>query len=164
MPPQPQQSSTFRDQFQMAQTLMQFPATTVMVWIRPDLGYRIVGPARLIPVTVFLVVASVLAMPGNANARPVDLLIFALLTFTMGVYQRVRRWTQLGQRVRQHTYYLGTSYFDCRRLPESLRANRKIARFGDPIIVMLAGFSVFQFSRCLGMWLIFSGFCLRAYE
>ncbi|MEJ0090594.1 MAG: hypothetical protein WDM80_12740 [Limisphaerales bacterium] len=164
MPPQPQQNQSYTEYFQFVQNLMPFPSLTVMVWIRPDLGYRTVGPARLIPVTVFLVVASVLAIPGNAAARPVDLLIFALLSFAMGIYQRVRRWIQMNQKIRWHSYYIGTSPFDFRFLPAFCRRNRRVARFVDPLVVMAFGLAVFQFSRALGVWLIFSGLCLRAYE
>jgi hypothetical protein len=144
--------------------LMQFPALTAMIWLRRDLGYRTVGPARLIPITVLLVVASVLAIPSNADARPVDLLVFALLTFALGVYQRVRRWIQLDQKIRQHSYYIGTSPFDFRWLPVFFRRNRRIPRFVDPLVVMLIGLAVFQISRSLGLWLAISAISLRTFE
>ena len=166
MPPQPQQSQnqSFIQHFQSAQWLVQFPALTVMLWLRRDLGYRMVSPIRVMPVTGILFVVTVLASPGNDDARPVYLLIFAVLTFVIGIYQRVRRWIQMERKVRQHSFYIGSSPFDFRWLPDFFRRNRRVARFIDPLVVMLIGLAVFQFSRALGMWLLFSGLSLRIHE
>ena len=60
---------------------MEFPALTVMVFLRKDLGFRLLNPLRLLAVTVFLVVVSVFAQQGNATANPMMLLIFALAFF-----------------------------------------------------------------------------------
>jgi hypothetical protein len=143
---------------------MQFPALTIMVWLRHDLGYRMVSPARIVPITGFLFVISVMASDGNPDNRLWGLLIFALLTLALGIYQHIRGWFELGRRVKRHSYYIGTSLFDFRFLPAFCKRNRRIARFVDPLVVMAVGLAVFQFSRALGAWLVFSGFCLRAYE
>lgn len=156
---------SFIQNYYMAQWLMQFPALTVMVWLRCDLGYRMVSPARIVPVTLFLFVVSVLAGNGDTTKRLWGLLIFAGLTLALTIYQRVRRWFELGQRVRQHSYYLGTSLFShIRWLPESLRYERRLERFADPFAIGVIGYAVVHFSPPLGCWLLLSAVCLRCYE
>jgi hypothetical protein len=166
MPQQPQQSqqSSFIQSFQMAKWVTQFSALTWMIWIRPDLGFRMVSPIRIIPVTVILIVVSDLAMPGSPDARPVDLLVFALLTLGMGIFQRIKGWIKFEQKIRQHSYYMGTSVLDVPLLPAFFRRSRRIERFVDPIVCTIIGLALFHFSRALSMWLIFSGLSLRMYE
>jgi len=69
MPPQPQPGPTFAERYEFAKRLMEFPALTVMVFLRKDLGFRLLNPLRLLAVTVFLVVVSVFAQQGNADAN-----------------------------------------------------------------------------------------------
>src|ERR1017187_8282097 len=102
MPPQPQQGPTFREQYQFAQRLMEFPALTVMVFLRRDLGFRLMNPLRLLAVTGFLVVVSVFAQQGNADANPIFLLIFAGATFVLGIVQWIKSWWKLNRGIRQH--------------------------------------------------------------
>jgi hypothetical protein len=165
---QPQQPSLYESltqNFYTVRWLIQFPALTVMVWLRRDLGFRMVSPVRIVPVTVFLFVISVLASNGNPDNRLWGLLIFALLTLAIGICQHVKRWFELGQKVKQHSYFLGTSRLNnFRWIPDFLRHERRLERFADPIFCVLIGFAVLPLSHALGMWLVFSGFCLRAYE
>src|ERR1039458_10787929 len=42
--PQPQQPPTLTERYAFAQWLMQFPALTVMVFLRRDLGFRLLNP------------------------------------------------------------------------------------------------------------------------
>jgi hypothetical protein len=94
--PQPQNPS-FREQYATAQWLMRFPALTVMVFLRRDLGYRLLNPAWLIAGTGFLFVITVLTQPHNEDANPIDLLFFALGALILGIYQRVKRWRELNR-------------------------------------------------------------------
>ena len=91
--PQPQ-SPSFREQYATAQWLMRFPALTVMVFLRRDLGYRLLNPAWLIAGTGFLFVITVLTQPHTEGANPIDLLFFALGALILGIYQRVKRWRE----------------------------------------------------------------------
>lgn len=164
---QPQQSlfESFSQNFQTAQWLMQFPAITVMVWLRRDLGFRMVSPIRIFPVTAILFVISILAGNGDRDQTLWGLLTFAVLTLALGTYQCVKRWIELGRRVRQHSYYLGTSPFrKFHWIPESIRRERRLERFADPIFCVLVGLAIFRFSHAFGAWLVFSGCCLRTYE
>ena len=77
-------------QYAMAQAFMKFPALTLMVILRRDLGYRLLNPLVLIAVFGVLAVVAILAMPGNEAARPVDLLIFAGLGRGWSFFDRSR--------------------------------------------------------------------------
>jgi hypothetical protein len=152
------------EQYRFVERLMEFPALTLMVFLRRDIGYRMLNPLALLAVTGILFVGSVLATPNNAAARPVDLTVFAVVTFIFGMAQRIRRWWQLNRQERQHSYYIGSSPFDFRWLPNFMRRNRRVARFVDPIVCMLIGLALIRFSPALGGWLIFSAFALRSFE
>ncbi len=167
MPQQPQNEGLFESfskNYQTAQWLMQFPALTVMVWLRRDLGFRMVSPIRIFPVTAFLFVISVFAGQSNADARPLGLLVFAVLTFAIGTYQCIRRWMELQRKVRQHTYYLGSSSFGFRWVPDFLKRERRLERFVEPLACGLTGYAVLHLSHALGCWLLLSAVCLRSYE
>jgi hypothetical protein len=156
---------SFIQSYHTAKWLMQFPALTVMVWLRHDLGYRMVSFARIVPVTGFLFVISVLAGNGDTTKRLWGLLIFAVLTLALGIFQRIRGWFQIARKVKRHSYYLGTSLFSkFRWIPESLRCERRLERFVDPIACGLIGYAVLHLSPALGLWLMASAVSLRSYE
>ncbi|TAL00755.1 MAG: hypothetical protein EPO07_09270 [Verrucomicrobia bacterium] len=163
MPPQPDQSPSFMQQYIIVKWLIQFPARSVMVLLRRDIGVRLLNPLVLAAVFGFVAVLAILATPGNEAARPGDLLIFAGLGFLSGIVQRVRRLWGMSRNVRQHTYYIGSSPF-AKWLPEFLRRNRRDGRFIDPLFCMTVGFILLPYSKALAMWLVFSGFCLRLFE
>jgi len=150
--------------YALAKWFTQFPALTLMVLLRRDLGYRLLNPAVLLAVFGILAVVTILATPGNEAARPVDLLIFAALGFCNGIAQRIRRWWDMERNVRQHSYYIGTSPFHKHWLPAFFRRNRRSARLLDPLFCAAIGLALLPFSHALALWLIFSAFCLRAYE
>ncbi len=143
---------------------MQFPAGTVIVLLRPDVGYRLLNPIKLVAVNGALAVIAILAQPGNEDANPLALLAFAAVSFCAGMGQRVRRWRQLSQPARQTSYYIGTSPFNFRWLPAFMRRNRRISRFVDPLVCILVSVAVFPLSSALACYLAFAGFCLRVYE
>lgn len=143
--------------------LMAFPALSVMVFLRRDLGYRILNPAWLIGVTLVEIVIASLNRPTSANSLN-GLLAFALATFGIGMIQRFKRWREIAKGVRQHSFYIGTSDFDFRWLPASLRRNRRIARTIDPLFCIIAGLIARQYAPALGFWLVFAGVCLAGFE
>lgn len=142
--------------------LSQFPALTVMVVLRRDLGYRALNLLSLTIMTGILLAVASDAKPEN---RPQDLMIFAVVMFLLGFTQRIRRWWQFRQGVRQHSYYIGTSPFDFRWLPGFIRNERRIARYLDPLVCILIGFALLRYSSvCLALWLLFAGAALRTFE
>lgn len=150
--------------FAFVQWAIKFPALTLMVITRRDIGYRLVSPFTLIPAFGLLAVVAVLAMPGNAAAHPEHLLIFAGVGFANGLAQRIRRWRDVNRGVNHHSYYIGNSVFDFRWLPHSARRNRRAARYIEPFFWAGIGFALLPFSRALAVWLIFAAFCLRGFE
>jgi hypothetical protein len=164
MPPQPQQGPSFIESFRFVQWAVRFPALTLMVITRRDIGYRMLNPLVLIAVFGGLSVVAILATPGNEAARPMDILIFTFLGFMSGIAQRIRRWWDLNRGVKQHSYYIGSSPFDWRWLPNVVRRNCRVARFIDPIFWAAVGLALFPYSRALAIYLVFAAFCLRAYE
>ena len=163
---QPNQNPTFAQQFATAKWLMQFPALTLMVFLRRDIGFRLLRVGVLLAVFGLLAVAAILAMPGSDEAtRPVALLIFAALGFLNGIAQRIQRWRDMERNVRQHSYYVGTSAFANQRwLPAFFRRHRRAARLLDPLLCTVIGLALLPVSRALGTWIVFSSFCLRAHE
>lgn len=144
--------------------LMQYPALSVMVVLRRDIGYRLLNPFILFATFGAVAFITVLATPGHEEARPYDLLIFCGIAFVNGIAQRIRRWWELNRGVQQHSYYIGSSPFDFRWLPNFVRRNRRVARYIDPVFCAGVGLALFPYSRALAIYLVFAGFCLKAYE
>jgi hypothetical protein len=161
-----QQSSgpSFVENLAFVQWAMKFPALTLMVLTRRDIGYRFLSPLMLIAVFGLLAVVATLATPGNEAAHPAHLLIFAGIGFASGIAQRIRRWRDVNRGVNHHSYYIGSSAFDFRWLPFFVRRNRRVARYIEPLFWAGLGFALLPFSRALALWLIFAAFCLRGFE
>lgn len=150
--------------FAFVQWAMKFPALTLMVLTRRDMGYRFLHPLMLIAVFGLLAVVTILATPGHEAAHPIHLLIFAGVGFANGIAQRIRRWRDVNRGVNHHSYYIGSSPFDFRWLPYFARRNRRPARYIEPLFWAGIGLTLFPFSRALAMWVIFAAFCLRGFE
>lgn len=150
--------------YAIAKWLTQFPALTLMVMLRRDMGYRLLNIGALTAVFGLLFVVTLLATPDNESANTTPLLIFAVIGYVNAIVQKIRRWRELRRGNISHSYYLGSSPFDFKWLPAFMRRNRRMARVGDPIISALIGLALYPFSHALSVWIVFSAFCLRAYE
>jgi hypothetical protein len=162
-----QQQSPFASMLQnyaIAKWLTQFPALTIMVILRRDIGYRLLNVGVLTAVFGILFVVTVLATPGNDSANTTPLLVFAGIGYFNGIAQKIRRWRDFNRGIVTHSYYLGSSPFAFSWLPNFMLRNRRVARYGDPIICAIIGVALFPFSHALSIWIAFSAFCLRAYE
>jgi hypothetical protein len=153
----------FQD-YELVKWFMQWPALSVMVLLRQDLGYRMVDPICVVATTGGLAVLTVMATPYNDGVLPFPLLVFTALSFTFGIAQRIRRWKALNRGIQQHSEYIGTSPVNFRWLPFFVRRNRRVERLIDPLICVVVGFAFYPVSHALCVWLVFSGACLRAYE
>lgn len=154
---------TFFEKMEVAKWLCKFPALTVMLMLRRNLGYRIVGPGALLVVFLVMVGLSEWASAETPNAE--GLFVFALAVLVTGFAQRAKRKLEVRDGELSHTYYIGDS--DLQRLPwpRFMRAERRIERFLDPLVCLLIGFSVGKyFSPALGCWIFCSGLCLRIFE
>jgi hypothetical protein len=160
-PPSPSQHLTWGQKIETAAYWARFPALTLMVFLRRDLGYRVVNPLWLIGVAILMAMIAGLSDP---NHRPDDLVIFALMALTLGFYQRYNRWLDLRRGVKSHTYYSGTSIFRRLHWPSFLRCDRRICRTVDPLVCGMTGIVLMQFSRALGLWIVFASVCLAGFE
>jgi hypothetical protein len=147
-----------------AQWILRFAALTVMPWLRDDIGYRLLNPVHILCMNGSLALLGLYMQPIHPDQRPALLTFFAVCTLILSIAQRAKRARAMKRGVHQHTYYIGTSMFDFRWLPESYRRNRIAARVFDPPACILAGLFCLQGSKMLGGWLIICGFTLRIYE
>lgn len=156
---------SFLQCYALVQRLMPYPALTLMVTLRRDLGYRILNPFALSATFGILAMITILATPGHEAGRPYDLLMFFGIAFLNGIAQRICCWRRLNRNdIQQHSYYIGDSPFNFRWLPNFMRRNRRVARYIDPLLCALIGVLLLPYSQFLAIWLIFAGFCLRACE
>src|ERR1017187_10414223 len=164
MPLQPPEKPSFTQKLATAQSWTRLPALTIIVVLRRDLGFRLLNPLPFFAMTGILALVAILAMPGSPNGGPLAMLLFAVLSFICGMSQRMDRWRELNRNVRSHSYYLGSSPFDYKWLPEFCRRNRRVARFFDPIFCALVGYVLLPSLPALALWLVFAGLCLRVFE
>jgi hypothetical protein len=156
---------SFRQCYAFVHWLLPYPALSILVCLRADLGYRLLNPFALLATCGAVAILTMLATPGHEAGRPYDLLIFLGIAFFNGIVQKVRGWRRLNRGgLQDHSYYLGTSPFNFRWLPFSVRRNRRVARYIDPLFFALIGTALLPVSRFLALYLIFAAFCLRACE
>lgn len=144
--------------------LMRYPAMTVMVFLRRDIGYRLLSPLPMIVMTGILMLVAAIIPPDKPGAHPEWLFWFAMLSLFLSSCQRTKRWREFKKGVLQHTYYIGTSPFDYRWLPQFCRRFRRMARFADPFFCIFAGLVLLPESTVLGFWLMIAGAALRIFE
>jgi hypothetical protein len=79
--------------------------------------------------------------------------------------QRLKRWRERRQGVKQHSRAIGDSQLRKFWLPAFLKRDDRVERFLDPLLTVAIGFPVAKyFSPALGGWLVFAGLCLRTFE
>jgi hypothetical protein len=156
--------TSIRRQIEFADTVVHISALTVTVFLRRDIGYRALNPIHLIFINGGLAVIAMLADPDYPDERFGDLLIFAGVAFFFGIWQRARRWRELSLSIVQHSYYIGTSFFEFGWLPNFCRRDRRIARFVDPMFCLLVGIFLLPYSSALGVWLMFAGMAVSCLE
>ena len=148
--------------------LLEFPALTILVFLRRKVGYRTLKPLRL------FIMAMILCYLGNPNAQlfnlgerliPVDfsgaLSIFGSLVFIVGMVQRWLRWREIRRGVMWHTHSRGVSYFEF--LPIRIDF---VYRFVDPLVAGIIGIVIAQvpFFRGLGTWIVFGAIAVFMLE
>jgi hypothetical protein len=155
---------SFLEKVEFVNRLLYIAALTVMVFIRKDLGYRLLNPLHIILVTGFLAFMARLLGPAYPEAGMDSLLVFAVLALLFGAAQRTKRWRQFNQGIAQHSYYIGTSRFHFAWLPLFFRRNRRMERKFDPIFCLIAGGLLMPVSFALGGWIISAGICTHCLE
>lgn len=163
---QPQYSNrlSFSEQLEIARGLTKLPALTVMVFLRRDIGCRLLSPFQLLAVNGILMFVADLFDESDQDANWVDLFMFALAALLLGLCLRAIRWDDYRRGLIKHSYYIGSSIFELLPLPKCLRRHRIIPRFADPLACGFIGYHILPDSPILGHWLIFSGICLHVFE
>jgi len=161
---QQKQQRTFVQDYQLVQSLTEYIALTGMVFTRRDIGFRLLSPPVVAVITGILVVLSIMLEPSNPDAHPLALLLFAVLFFIAAMHQRLRRWMEIRRGQQGHSYYIGTSIFDFAWLPNFCRANRRVARYFDPVFFSGTGIALYPVSHALAVWLVMTGISLRIFE
>ena len=155
---------SFWRQAENMQWLTKFPALTVMVLLRADLGYRLLNPLHLMTTGVVVAFAAAFIQAARRTLNINDLLLFLLAAFAVGMCQRFHRWRQMAHGICQHSYYIGTSPLDFRWLPAFCRRNRRVARYADPAFCVFIGVAIQKDFPALSAYIIFAGICLRGFE
>ena len=150
--------------YDIALWVMQYPALTLMVFLRRDLGYRLLNPFKLFTVFGLLAVLAILATQESGEGSPTAVLIFCGIGFLNGIAQRLRRWHETNQGVVRHSYTIGNSPFNFPWLPHFFRRNRRMARYADPLFCAAIGIILFPHFRGFGLYLVFAAFCLKGFE
>lgn len=152
---------SYSNKLAVSENLVLVFASTLMLTTRADVGARLVR--RQYVTIAFLLMFCI----GWASERvnPGPLLLFFSFYFLLQYFLHLfRRWREFRRGEPQHSYYLGTSGFDCRFVPESIRRNRKLERFFDPLVFGTSGFLVANFAPHIGFWVMVSSACLFALE
>lgn len=98
-----------KEQLNIAGKIAQFPALTVMVFLRRRLGYRQVSPGRVWFLTVLLLTgAMITSSVGDKPGGGKFLAIFALAMFALGMLERYRRKRELMDGKKWHSYWAMT--------------------------------------------------------
>ena len=159
-----QRITSFWQRNENAKWLMRYPAMTVMVFMRRDIGYRLLNPVPMIVMTGILAIVAMMIPPDKPETKPHYLFWFAVASLFLASCQRTKRWREFKRGILQHSYYIGTSPFDFKWLPFFCRRFRRVARFVDPFFCILVGFGMLAESTALGCWLIIAGTAVRIFE
>lgn len=163
-PRQDSEQLSLNDQTRMLQALVFYPALTLIVTTRENVGYRLVtSPGAGITFLVMLFVAA--SCPRES--RPIFLYIYTGFYLVGCVYQRLRRWWEFRKGIPAYSYSIGSTGF--RRLPRLLprfvARHRLIERFFEPLLFAGLGWFFFaSVSTALGGWILFSSVCLLVTE
>ena len=155
---------TFFEQIALLDRMMNVCALSVMVFIRRDLGYRVLNPLHIFLLSAALAFAASVGEPSYPDDGFDALLYFSLFVFVFATIQRAKRAREYRRGIIDHSYYLGTSLFDFRWLPRFIRRNRKIARFFDPLLCVTIGILLLPVAGALGLWLMIAGIALASFE
>jgi hypothetical protein len=156
---------TLHEKIEFGRRICFFPAASVLVFMRRRIGFRLVKPIWIGGTTAFLLLlAGFAANYGESVANTVALSLFAIAGFALAMRERHCRWREMKSATFWHSYSAGISWFEEMRLPPYLKADRRIYRYLDPLACLLVGLVVTFILPLLGLWLMFAGVCLAAFE
>jgi len=139
-----------KEKLDTIQALALIPAVGAMLLFRRDIGCRMLNPAWLVTVSV---ATGAVGFAAGETPDGIVLIAYAFAILVAGFTQRIRRLREFRRGESPHTYYLGTSDLEALPFLGSLRRNRRVERFFDPLCCIVAGLAVFDFAPFSGMWL-----------
>ena len=167
MPPQPQNSPQSPPEQNLLLRELK-PSLTVMVLLRPDVGYRMLRPSWLYGTALVEIIYAFFCQIWTAPNAPSiifsPLMKFAVLSFGVGMYQRIKRWREFNRGVRQQSFYIGTSWFRLLPLPAFVQRHRRVERFIDPFFCFFVGLFLLPITQQLSLWLMLSAGALKLLE
>ncbi len=137
-----------------------YPALTILVIWRSDVGSRLVtAPGTAVVFLLMLLIAAVCP----PHSRPVFLAGYTGFFLLGCLFQRFKRWREFRKGVRQHSYSIGSTGFNpwlLRFVPNFVLRHRLIERFIEPPLFGYLGWLCCTYlSTALGGWLIFAAIC-----
>jgi hypothetical protein len=159
---------TLPDKFAFIQKIVYYPAISASLFLRSRIGARMLKPTRLGGLALFLIVIASLSSnaPGlgapaaSDHKGPGWLILFAVVMFGMGMYQRWHRKRDFRRSILWPSYHGGIPHL-ARILPFPLPI---IYRYGDPAATLLMAWVAAHFSTLLGAWLMLSAMSIAIYE
>jgi hypothetical protein len=162
------QENPFARRSDAPRNLLPYPALTLMVLLRGDVGYRMLKTSwfwgNFLVEMGYALFCQAWTDPAAPGIKFSPLMKFAVLSFAVGIYQKIKRWREFNRGVRQHSFYLGTSRFRSLPLPAFIQRRRRVERFVDPIFCFLVGTLLLPFTQQLSLWLLLSSGGLKVIE
>jgi len=146
--------------------LFQYPALTVMIFLRRKVGFRQLKPLKLFIMMCVLIwgpgIIAALSM-GVAKVQEEGSLWmkgFGVVMLATGLVQRYLRWRDIRHGARWHTYSRGVSYFEFLPIRQDL-----VYRIVDPLVCFGIGWGISDtVSQGLGSWVMFCAVTLAFLE
>jgi hypothetical protein len=155
--------TTFAEKRATIEAFSWCPALMISVFIRRRLGFRALKPVWLETMGWILLFLAY-AFPAQAAPFPPALMLFAIAMVGMGHWERFKRWREICNGQRWHTYSTGVSYLERLQLPPFFFANRRIYRWLDPLLCLLLAIPAFLLSHLFGAVIVICGACLAITE
>jgi hypothetical protein len=157
--------ASWKEKTGMGRAASVIPAVGCFAFIRTDMGYRLVKPIYFWCLAALLC-AMAAVCHRLAEPFPCVLVIYAMIMVGLGLRQRIQRWNQLSRGRKQHTFCPGESVLARLRLPlpAFMKKNRRLYRYGDPALVVIAALVLGMLCHLLGLWLLFCAACVAVFE
>ena len=162
--PQQRPRIPFRQVVEFLNRLTEMIALTVMVFLRRDIGHRLLSPLHAMIAFAILAIFGAMLEEHHPDSGMGGLYCFAALSLVLMAGQRAKRMRDFRNGLAHHSYYIGTSPFDFHWLPYWIRRERRVARKIDPLFCFCVGAAFLPLSLSLGIWIIVAGLCLHGYE
>ena len=148
------------EKIERVQWLCLFPALTVMVLLRRNIGIRLFGGGAAVMLLLLFCLAQ---GTGDGISGPL-FFVHACVFLFCGGRQCAKRWREFRRGGGVHSRYIGDSVFERWPWPNFMRRERRICRYVEPGITFALGLLLMSACPLFGMWIALCGLCLRLFE